>query len=56
VTYYIYQDSRREWRWYLMAANNRKIADSGEGYSNEQDCVAAIGLVKGSSNAPLKKI
>lgn len=36
-----------------MAANSRKIANSGEGYYNKADCLAAINLVKGSTNAPV---
>lgn len=56
MTYYVYKDSKSEWRWYLNAANNRKIADSGEGYQNKQDCLDAIKLVKGSANAPVKEI
>jgi uncharacterized protein YegP (UPF0339 family) len=45
MAYYIYKDVQGQWRWYLEAGNNRKIANSGEGYHNEQDCLAAIGLV-----------
>jgi uncharacterized protein YegP (UPF0339 family) len=55
MTYWIYKDAQNEWRWYLEAANNRKIANSGEGYKNESDCQAAILLVKGSKDAPVKK-
>jgi uncharacterized protein YegP (UPF0339 family) len=43
--YYVYLDVQRQWRWTLYAANNRKIANSGEGYNNKADCVAAINLV-----------
>lgn len=53
MTYYIYQDTQRQWRWTLEAANNRKIANSGEGYHNKDDCLRAIALVKGSANAPI---
>ena len=56
MSYYIYQDKQGYWRWYLQAANNRKVADSGEGYHNRQDCLAAIGLVKGSASAPVKAL
>lgn len=54
MTYYVYKDAAGEWRWRLLAANNRKIANSGEGYNNKQDCLDAIELVKGSSTAPVK--
>jgi uncharacterized protein YegP (UPF0339 family) len=45
MTFYIFKDVQRQWRWHLVAANNRIVADSGEGYFNEQDCLNAIGLV-----------
>ncbi len=45
MAFWIYIDKAGQWRWYLTAANNRKIADSGEGYINKQDCLGAIGLV-----------
>lgn len=53
MAYYIYKDVQGYWRWYLQAANDRKIADSGESYYNKQDCLGAINLVKGSSPAPV---
>jgi uncharacterized protein YegP (UPF0339 family) len=56
MTYWIYKDNAGEWRWYLKAANNRKLADSGEGYKNKQDCKDAIDLVKGSSGASVYEL
>lgn len=53
MAYYVYKDTAGQWRWYLRAANNRKIADSGESYQNKSDCLAAIDLVKASYNAPV---
>ncbi len=49
----IYTDSQGQYRWRLFAANNRKIADSGEGYFNRSDCLSAINLVKTSASAPV---
>ena len=49
-------DANSQWRWRLIADNNRIIASSGEGYHNEADCRHAIDLVKGSANAPVVKI
>lgn len=37
---------RNEWRWRLRAANNRIIANSGEGYHNFSDCAKAVELVR----------
>ena len=42
----VYRDNAGEYRWHLLASNNRKIADSGVGYPNESDCIEAINLVK----------
>ena len=38
----IYREKCREWRWRLVAANNRIIADSGEGYKNKKDCIDGV--------------
>jgi len=35
MAYWIYKDTQGQWRWFLMAANGRKIANSGEGYWNK---------------------
>lgn len=55
AAYVVYEDASGEWRWQLRAANNRLIADSGEGYHNKQDCLHAIALVKDSKDAPVKE-
>ena len=41
----VFRDASGEWRWRLKAANGRVIADSGEGYANQSDCLAGLGLV-----------
>jgi uncharacterized protein YegP (UPF0339 family) len=56
MEYQVYKDTAGQYRWRLLAANNRRIADSGEGYNNKADCLAAINLVKGSANAPVKDL
>lgn len=53
MAYWIYRDANNQWRWRLIAVNNRIIANSGEGYFNKTDCLHAIDLVKGSANAPV---
>lgn len=53
--YLVYVDANRQWRWRLIAANNRIIANSGESYYNKQDCLSAISLVKGSGAAPVRE-
>jgi uncharacterized protein YegP (UPF0339 family) len=56
MQYHVYRDAYSQWRWYLLAANNRKIANSGEGYHNKQDCLNAISLVKGSASTPIYEV
>ena len=47
--FHLYRDASLQWRWTLYAANNRKIADSGEGYWNKSDAEHGIDLVKGTN-------
>lgn len=42
----IYKDAAGQYRWRLVAANGRKVADSGEGYHNLDDCRHGVTLVK----------
>lgn len=51
--YYIYKDKIGQWRWYYKASNGRKIADSGEGYYNREDCLSGVAIMRGSANAPV---
>lgn len=54
LRYFMWKDKADEWRWYLKAANEKKIAESGgDGYKNKKDCEHAIDLVKGSKDAPV---
>lgn len=46
MTFYVYTDADGYWRWRLVAANGRTIAESGEGYLNRPDCERSISLVK----------
>lgn len=39
--YRVYQDHAHEWRWRLVAANGRVIADSGESYTRCGDAERA---------------
>ncbi|HXI23290.1 MAG TPA: DUF1508 domain-containing protein [Pyrinomonadaceae bacterium] len=55
MTYIYYKDAKGEWRWRLKASNGRIIADSGEGYTTESNCLADIDRVKASRDAPVKK-
>ena len=50
----LYRDTASQWRWTLYGANNRKIADSGEGYLDKADAQHGIDLVKSThQNSPV---
>ena len=55
-TFQVYEDAAGEWRWRLVAGNDRVIADSGEGYSDRRDCLHAIELVKDSREARVEGV
>lgn len=39
----------QRWRWYLIASNGRKVASSGEGYSDRDHArVMGLGVIGGS--------
>jgi uncharacterized protein len=47
----LYRDVSQQWRWTLYAANNRKIADSGESYWNKADAQHGIALVMSTNQS-----
>ena len=53
MRYVLYIDIGGYWRWRLVADDNRTLADSGNGYLDKADCLAAIELVKKSGTAPV---
>jgi uncharacterized protein len=52
--YEIYQRDY-QWRW-RYKSNNHEIIASGESYYNKADCLNAIGLMKGSYDAPVREV
>lgn len=52
----IYRDKADEWRWRLLAANGRTIADSGEGYKNYTDCWDAVFLLREAAPKALVEV
>jgi len=52
VFYEIYTE-HSQYRWRLVAANGKRLANGGEAYHNKSDCLSAINLVKGSANVPV---
>lgn len=53
MRYEIYRDTDGEWRWRHVTADGEVIAVAGVGYENEADCMAAILIIKGSSDVPV---
>ena len=51
----IYRDRRGEYRWRLIAANGRTVADSAEGYDSRSNARRAAENVKaGAGTAPIE--
>jgi uncharacterized protein YegP (UPF0339 family) len=48
MTFEVFRNRKKEWRWRLRAANGRIIANSGESYRRRIDCSDAIELVRNS--------
>jgi len=46
MTFRVFRDNAGEWRWRLVAANGRIVADSGEGYTRRRDVERAIRRIK----------
>lgn len=42
----IYKDKDGEWRWRLIAKNNRTVAVSGEGFRRKGQAVKSIALLR----------
>ena len=53
LTFVLYHDKAGEWRWRLKAANNKTIANSGEGYKNYGDALHALELIQDESGNAL---
>lgn len=54
MRYIIYQDLRGEWRWRLVAGNNRILADSAESYTDQYSVEEALGLIMKASRAGIE--
>lgn len=51
MRFVVYRDRAGEWRWRLVDANNRIVADSGEGYASRRNVRRAIENVRGECGA-----
>jgi len=46
-TIQVYRDAASEWRWRRIAPNGLIIADSSEGYTDQQECLDRVIRVNG---------
>ncbi len=51
--YALYKDQANLWRWRLVTADGKTIADSGVSYWSKADAERGIDLNKASYNAPV---
>jgi len=51
MVFEIYIDRANQWRWRMIAGNNRILGDSGEGYVNRGDCEAIVDWIKKNASA-----
>ena len=56
MEFVLFKDNIGEHRWKLLAANNKVIASSGEGYHAKADCIHGINLVRDCFKAPVREI
>ena len=45
----VYRDTSGRYRWRVVAANGKTLADSGQSYSRKQTCVDGLQAVTGSA-------
>jgi uncharacterized protein YegP (UPF0339 family) len=46
VSFELFKDAKKEFRWRLKAANGKVMAVSNDGYSSKASCQSAITLIK----------
>ena len=54
LTFEVYQDRAKEYRWHLKAANNKIVAASSDGYKNKADCKSAIENIQANIGGKMK--
>jgi uncharacterized protein YegP (UPF0339 family) len=52
----LYTDRHGTWRWKLVAANGRVLAESGEGYRRRADAYQALQRVRLASQSDLTEV
>jgi len=49
LTFHIYWNSNREWRWTLYATGEKILAEAGKGCKERQECLEDINLIKAAA-------
>jgi uncharacterized protein YegP (UPF0339 family) len=49
--YWMYTDSRQEWRWVYYGKNGEEIAVSSEGYTTKKNCLNGVEIMQASRNS-----
>lgn len=52
-SYWMYKDTKDEWRWSYEASNGKTIAVSSESYKRRTDCERSIEIMKASHSSPI---
>lgn len=48
VKFEVFRTRHKQWRWRLRAKNGKLIATAGESFRRKCDCLASVGLVRGT--------
>jgi uncharacterized protein len=51
MNFEVYVDGNKEFRWRLRAANNKIVADCGEGYRSKEHCLGELASIKKSASS-----
>jgi uncharacterized protein YegP (UPF0339 family) len=51
LTFHIYWNCNREWRWTLYAIGDRVIAEAANGCKKRQDCLEEINLIQSAASS-----
>jgi uncharacterized protein YegP (UPF0339 family) len=56
LTFDVYQDKAKEYRWRLKAKNSKILATAGDSYKSKADAEHGVELVKSAGKAPVKDL
>ena len=57
LTFEVYEDAKKEFRWRLKAGNGQVIATSGQGYKDKRDCKKGVEtIMTGAATATVEEV